>query len=130
MMINKFTPCNLEVQMTVLTIKQISDNLNKAEEQDNILEFSQSPEQIEFTSNLMDTLAGNSEKARDVITARLEEEMYANLRSMTTNAVLSVMMENGMGKSLLISAMSGELVGFVDSVTMAIIGTLINEEVL
>lgn len=116
--------------MTVLTIKEISDNVKKIEEQEDVFSFSQTPEQLEYIAKLLMTLTESSQLAKSVITSKLDEEVYANFRSVAINTLLTMMAQNNSGAGLVMSAMSGELVGFVDSVTMAIIGTLINEEVL
>lgn len=115
--------------MTVLTIKEISENVEEIRSKD-IEELMLSNEQSEFSANLLTTLTENSNVAKDAITSRLEEKLYANLRSAVANTVLSMMMLNGDGLFLSMANKSGELITFVDSVTMAIIGTLINEEVL
>lgn len=68
--------------------------------------------------------------AKNFVTERMKEEDFVRLIQLSQSALLTSLMAEGKGLGLAMGLHTGELDGFVQTVTLNIIGTLIDEEVL
>lgn len=112
--------------MNVMTLDEIASLVDEMESKSAEKIVSEHP----FGASLIRTLAANSELAVSTITAKISEEKYAKMRSIIHATTLFVCMTSGKGLSLLLAETEQELITFTDSVTMAIIGTLIDNDIL
>lgn len=81
------------------------------------------PELFEFVSN-------DAEKATEVILSRVSEEDLVKLMRVISGMTLAIMLTEGCGFALLSELKQGSLDGFVHSTTLAIIGVLMDNDVI
>src|SRR5687767_3345821 len=101
--------------MSVLTIKEINDTVMK------LINKQETPD-LELSARLLETFTVNSEKAQEIILSRMDEKTFARLRSTVISITLSIMTVTEGGASLMKAHTRGELVTFVDTVTLTILG--------
>lgn len=80
--------------------------------------------------DLMETLYSCIEQSKKVILGRVSEKDFVGFCRMVKSTALSSALADGNGKSLLLAEMAGELDGMLDTYFLAVLGLLMQEEIV
>lgn len=125
MLINKFTRCNLEVQMNVKNIDQLISQMENFEP-----DLENPASKIQEISDMIGFLVECTNLSKDVVLSRISEKKMVQIMRVIQRMTVFAAASDGEGMTLIAPMVSGELDGYTHSVILATIGVLIKEEVL
>jgi len=80
--------------------------------------------------DMMATLYSCVGQSKEVILGKISEQDFVGVCRTVKSAVLSTALADGDGKSVLLAELAGELDGVLDTYFLAVLGLLMQEEVL
>lgn len=125
MLINKFTRCNLEVQMNVKNVDQLISQMENFEP-----DLENPASKIQEINDMIGFLVECTNLSKDAVLSRISEKKMVQIMRVVQKMTVFAAASDGEGMSLIIPMVSGELDRYTHSVILATIGVLIKEEVL
>lgn len=119
--------------MNVLTVKQLiemNDAISEGNPLDAFFDEDVTRKKMEMVKKVAKSLEESAEKSRELITNKISERMFSEIARVVQCNTLSAMISNGSGFELLESHANGDLRGYTHTIFLAILGILMDEEVL